>query len=146
MCCGLLQSMAYLELLNFLHGNSRPQRIIETVFWIVKVLVTQSSDSLWPQWTVALQAPLSMGFFRNKYQSGFPCPPPSDLPDPGIEPTFLASPALEDRYLPLRRLRVSGTRIPKFKHSCNIYCLCLTFLIFKIRKLIKWHQEGSHEA
>ena len=37
-------------------------------------------------WTVAHQAPLSMGFFRQEYWSGSPCPPPGDLPDPGIKP------------------------------------------------------------
>ena len=36
-------------------------------------------------WTVARQAPLSMGFSRQEYQSGLPCPSPGDLPDPGIE-------------------------------------------------------------
>ena len=42
--------------------------------------------------TVALQAPLSMGFPRQEYWSGLPCPPPGDLPDPGIKPV---SPALQ---------------------------------------------------
>ena len=37
-------------------------------------------------WTVAHQAPLSMGFSRQEYCSGLPFPPPRDLPDPGIEP------------------------------------------------------------
>ena len=37
-------------------------------------------------WTVAHRAPLSMGFSRQEYQSGLPCLPPGDLPDPGIEP------------------------------------------------------------
>ena len=36
--------------------------------------------------TVARQAPLSMGFSRQEYWSGLPCPPPGDLPDPGIQP------------------------------------------------------------
>ena len=45
-------------------------------------------------WTVALQAPLSMGFSWQEYWSGLPCPPPGDLPNPGIEPTSLMSPAL----------------------------------------------------
>ena len=48
-------------------------------------------------WTVARQAPLSMGFFRKNW-SGLPCPPPGDLPNPGIEPTSLMSPALADRF------------------------------------------------
>ena len=45
-------------------------------------------------WTVARQAPLSMGFSRQEYCSGLPCPPPGDLPDPGIEPMSLMSPSL----------------------------------------------------
>ena len=40
-------------------------------------------------WTVADQAPLSMGFSRKKYWSGLPCPSPGALPDPGIEPASL---------------------------------------------------------
>ena len=47
-------------------------------------------------WTVACQAPLSMGFSRHAYWSGLPCPPPGDLPDPGIEPMSLTSLALAD--------------------------------------------------
>ena len=51
------------------------------------------SDSATP-WTVASQAPLSMGFSRQEYWSGLPCPRPGDLPHPGIKPTSLTSPAL----------------------------------------------------
>ena len=52
------------------------------------------SDSLPPFGLVAHQAPLSMGFSRQEYWRGFPCPPPGDLPDPRIEPASLMSPAL----------------------------------------------------
>ena len=45
-------------------------------------------DSAMP-WTVACQAPLYMGFSRQEYWSGLLCPPPGDLPDPGVEPTSL---------------------------------------------------------
>ena len=45
-------------------------------------------------WTVAHQAPLSMGFSRREYWSGLPCPPPGDLPYPGMEPTSLTFPTL----------------------------------------------------
>ena len=45
-------------------------------------------------WTVAHQAPVSMGFSRQEYWSGLPCPPPGDLPNPGTEPTSLVPPAL----------------------------------------------------
>ena len=41
-------------------------------------------------WTVAHQAPPSMGFSRQKYWSGLPFPSPGDLPNPGIEPRSLA--------------------------------------------------------
>ena len=45
-------------------------------------------------WTVACQDPLSMGFSRQEYWSGLPCPPPGYLPHPGIKPVSLASHAL----------------------------------------------------
>ena len=48
-------------------------------------------------WTIAHQAHPSMGFSRQEYWSGLPCPPPGDLPDPGIEP---GSPALQADSLP----------------------------------------------
>ena len=61
------------------------------------VQVLAVSDSVTPQ-TVAHQAPLSTGFFRQEYWSGLPSPPPGDLPDPGIEPR---SPALQADSLPV---------------------------------------------
>ena len=45
-------------------------------------------------WTVAHQVPLPVGFSRQEYWSGLPCPPPGDLPDPGIEPASFMSPVL----------------------------------------------------
>ena len=49
-------------------------------------------------WTVASQAPLSMGFSRQEYWSGSPHPPPGDLPDSRIEPASLSSPALQGGF------------------------------------------------
>ena len=49
-------------------------------------------------WTVAYQAPLSMGFSRQEYWSGLPFPLPGDLPNPGIEPMSLMSPSLIDGF------------------------------------------------
>ena len=46
-------------------------------------------------WTVAQQAPLSMGSSRQESWSGLPFPPPGDLPDPGIEPASPVSPTLQ---------------------------------------------------
>ena len=48
-------------------------------------------------WTVAHQAPLSMGFFRQEYWSGLPLPSLGALPDPGREPASLVAPALAGR-------------------------------------------------
>ena len=45
-------------------------------------------------WTIALQAPLSMGSSRQEYWSGLPCPPPGNLPGPGSKPVSPISPAL----------------------------------------------------
>ena len=55
-------------------------------------------------WIVALQALLSMGFSRQEYWSGLPCPPPGDLPDPGIEPRYAISPALAGGFFTLAPL------------------------------------------
>ena len=49
-------------------------------------------------WTVAHQAPLSMGFSRQGYWSGLPFPPPGNLPHAGIKPASLESPALAGRF------------------------------------------------
>ena len=48
--------------------------------------------------TVAYQASLSIGFSRQEYWSGLPFPLPGNLPDLGIEPAPLASPALAGRF------------------------------------------------
>ena len=49
-------------------------------------------------WIVAHEAPLFMGFSRQEYWSGLPCPSPGDLPEPGIKPESLRSPALAGRF------------------------------------------------
>ena len=51
-------------------------------------------------WTVACQAPLSMGFSRQESWSGLPCPSPGDLPNPGVEPMSLWSHGLQYTRLP----------------------------------------------
>ena len=55
-------------------------------------------------WTVACQAPLSMGFSRQEDWSGFPCAPPGDLPNPGIEPTSPVAPTLEVDFFTIEPL------------------------------------------
>ena len=57
------------------------------------------SNSATP-WSVAHQAPLSMGLSRQEYWSGLPFPSPGDLPDPGIKNAYLASHSLAGGSLP----------------------------------------------
>ena len=49
-------------------------------------------------WTISCQVPLSMGFSRQEYWSGLFCPPPGDLPDPGVEPSSVKCPAKAGRF------------------------------------------------
>ena len=61
------------------------------------------------RWTVACQVLLSVEFSRQEYWSRLPFPPPGDLPDPGIKPTSLVSPALAGGFfatVPLRKPRL----------------------------------------
>ena len=65
------------------------------------VCVPSCFSNVWlfvTSWTVAVQAPLSVGFSRQEYWSGLLCPAPGDLPDPGIESPSLASPALASGF------------------------------------------------
>ena len=68
-------------------------------------------------WTVACQAPQFMGFSRQEYWSGFPCPSPEDLSDPGIEPLSLASPALAGGFFTTSTTCGEGNVTP-FQYSC----------------------------
>ena len=62
----------------------------------VHAKLLQSCPTLLHPMTTAHQALLSMGFSRQEYWSGLPCPPPGDLSDPGIKPVSPISPALAD--------------------------------------------------
>ena len=78
-------------------------------------------------WTVAHQAPLSMGFSRQEYWSGLPCPPPGDLPDPGIKPKCLLSPALVSGFF----TTITTWEAPKSDKcywSCNSGCQKTIFI------------------
>ena len=75
----------YKTLINKIKELSKWKDILHS--WMkVKVLVVPSCSTLWSPWTIACQAPLSMEFSRHEYWSGLPCPPPGDLPNPGIKP------------------------------------------------------------
>ena len=64
-----------------------PPLLYPHVLWLFMALLT-----------VAHKAPLSMGFSRQEYRSGLPFPPSVDLPNPGIKPVSLMSPALVGRF------------------------------------------------
>ena len=77
-------------------------------------------SSVWPfgtWWTVACQAPLSMGFFRQEFWSELPFPSPGNLPDPGIEPASPVSPALQVDSLLLSYQRSPEGTIHGVKYS-----------------------------
>ena len=69
-------------------------------------------------WTVAHQAPLSMGFSRQEYWSGLPYPPPGDLPNSGIEPTSLRSPALPGGFFTTSATWEVDSRLPFMANEC----------------------------
>ena len=71
--------------------------LLLTVGMLAKLLQSRPTSVMFDSvtlWTVACPAPLSMGLPRQEHWSGLPCPPPGDLPNPGIEPASLRSPAL----------------------------------------------------
>ena len=84
------------------------------------------SDSFETPWTVARQAPQTMGFSSQEYWSGLPCPSPGDLPDPWIEP---GSPALQADTLPSeppgKPLRASNSIWPQTFRGSVRSCLDL---------------------
>ena len=69
-------------------------------YFVVVVKLLSLVQLFVTQWTAARQAPLSIGFSRQEYWSGLPCPPPGDLPDPGIQLESLMSPPMAGRFFP----------------------------------------------
>ena len=65
----------------------------------MKVCMFSSNRLFASPWTLACQAPLSMGFSWQEYWSVLPFSPPGDLPDPGMEPGYPVSPELQADFL-----------------------------------------------
>ena len=78
-------------------------------------------------WTVAHQAPLSMGPSRQEYRSGLPFPPPRDLPNPGIEHTSLASPALAGGFF----TTMPPGKLMEIDSKCGYLLTCFSFIPYK---------------
>ena len=83
-------------------------------------------------WTIALQDPLSMGFSRQEYWSGLPCPPPGDLPHPGIEPMSPEAPALQTDSLPLRHWGKPIYRLYIHTHTQTHTHIFISYLVSQI--------------
>ena len=89
--------------------------------WVsLSVSCSVVSDSATP-WTVAHQAPLSMGFPRQEYWSGLLCPPPGHLPYPRTEPQSPASPALAVGFF-------TTSPLGKPQYNCSV-CVCVCVLV-----------------
>ena len=82
------------------------------------------SSSFATLWTVAPQAPLSMGFFRQEYWSGLLFPSPGDLPNPEMELESLASPALSVEFC---TIEPAGNSLP-LPCQCIFSCYFSSFL------------------
>ena len=77
-------------------------------------------------WTVAHQAPLSIRFSRQEYWNRLSCPPPGDLPDPGIKPMSLISPTLAGEFFTTSAIFTTYLAI----HSDNFpFFLMLSWII-----------------
>ena len=90
-------------------------------------------------WTVAHQVPLSMGFPKQEYRSGFPRSPPGDLPDPGIEPVSLMSPALIGRFFttsasrkPLSDCKLHSVHLPMYVAESTNTHICQFHLDYRL--------------
>ena len=125
--------------LNLNHLASQFSCLVSFPFWLIHFIVSikmcvcsQSLSRVWlfvTPWTVACRALLSMEFCRQEYRSGLPFPSPGDLPDPGIEPTSLESPALAGQFFTTVPPGKPGVlRLPEGKenfliHSINCYII-----------------------
>ena len=82
-------------------------------------------------WTIARQAPLSVGFPRLEYWSGLPFPSPGDLPDPGIEPS---SPAFFTTELPRKLSEIKGLlsqRLKILELAVDVSSDCMVLIPFE---------------
>ena len=85
-------------------------------------------------WTVACQAPLSVGFSSQEYQSALPGHPPGNLPNPGIEPESLRSPALVGRFFTTNTTwgaHLTRYALLKIQLSCHKAESLMTYFLYK---------------
>ena len=93
-------------------------------------------DSFVTPWTTTHQAPPSMGFSRQEYWSGWPCPSPGDIPHPEIKPVSPMSPVLVCGFL---------TTEPPLNINCLKHFLLLLSRFSRVR-LCATPQTAAHQA
>ena len=98
---------------------------------------SQSLSHVQPSVTLARQAPLSMAFLRQEYWSGLPFPSTGYLPDPGIKPVSLTSPALTGRFLPLYHLGNPRICVYIYTASDKLQCSHLPMSAMSICATVK---------
>ena len=94
-------------------------------------------------WTVTCQAPLSMGFSRQEDCSGLSCPPPDDLPAPGIKPRSFMSPALENGFFTTRASWESHFHLKvkvKVAQACLTLCDPMDYRVHGVlqARILEW--------
>ena len=98
--------------------------VIQKAFWRDWFCVLLSHVQVFATlWTVAQQAPQSMGFSRQEYWSGLSYLPPEDLLDPGIKPASLTSPALAGRFFTISTTWEAQFQV-NFLQSLNMVNFC----------------------
>ena len=92
-------------------------------------------------WTADRQAPLSIGFFRQEYWSGWPFPPPGDLPDPGTEPESSVSPTPAAGFFTTEPPEWSPTRGEYVLQGTLAKCVG-PLLVVTVEERGSWSLEG----
>ena len=114
----------------------------------VKMLVTQSCPTLCNVMDCSRQALLCRGFSRQEYWNGSACPPPGDLPDPGMEPMCLMCPALARGFFTTSATwealvnHVKEMNVACHSNFVNAFGCCLTSLWCDLRGI----QDGKMES
>ena len=93
---------------------------------MVPAKLPQSHPTLCDPMNVAHQAPLSMGFSRQKHWNGLPFPSPEDLPDPRIEPVSLTYPVLGGRFFFLPRVTPGSPNALMKSFNLTIFLMLLS--------------------
>ena len=126
-----------------LQRQAKPKQGTDTLWslYAKQAWLQYVSNSATP-WTVACQAPLSTGSSRQENWSGLPCPSSRDLPDPGIEPVSLMSPALASGFIATN----ATWEAPKCAYI-YIYTHTPTHTHTHIYEMVGWHYRlNRHEC